>query len=98
MNIQQADRDFKIAEFYQRTGHPGSAYFYFELVCRRYPGTDYASKALQRKNELKSKAEREQRQPERPPPATPPIQGAPVLPGNVAPRTLPPGLDPGRDR
>jgi outer membrane protein assembly factor BamD (BamD/ComL family) len=98
MNIQQADRDFKIAEFYQRTGHPGSAYFYFELVCRRYPGTDYASKALQRKNELKSKAEREQRPPEGPPPATPLIQGAPVLPGNAAPRTLPPGLDPGRDR
>lgn len=93
MNIQQADRDFKIAEFYQRTGHPGSAYFYYELVCRRYPGTTYASKALQRKDELRSKVEREQQMQE-PAPAPnrgpePMLQGAPIAP----PRTLPP-LDP----
>jgi outer membrane protein assembly factor BamD (BamD/ComL family) len=98
MNIQQADRDFKIAEFYQRTGHPGSAYFYFELVYRRYPGTEYATKALQRKNELKSKTEREQRPQEQPAPATPLIQGTPVAPGAGAPGLLPPSLDPSRNR
>lgn len=67
INIQQADRDFKIAEFYQRTGHPGSAYFYFELVCRRYPGTTYAAQALQRKEQLKSQVAPEQREQDRPP-------------------------------
>ncbi|MBI3821636.1 MAG: tetratricopeptide repeat protein [Planctomycetes bacterium] len=91
MNIQQADRDFKIAEFYQRTGHPGSAYFYYELVIRRYPGTQYAEKAQQRKGELRSKVEREdQAQEPTTRPATPnqPMlqQGTPIAP----PRTLPP--------
>ncbi|MSQ93751.1 MAG: tetratricopeptide repeat protein [Gemmataceae bacterium] len=62
INYQQAERDFKIAEFYQRTGHPGSAYFYFELVCRRYPGTNFAAQALQRKEQLKSKVAPEQRE------------------------------------
>ena len=42
IHLQQADRDLKIGEFYRRTGHPGSAYFYYELVRRRYPNTDYA--------------------------------------------------------
>src|SRR5580765_2610733 len=30
----QAEKDFNLAEFYQRTGHPGSAYFYYEIVKR----------------------------------------------------------------
>jgi outer membrane protein assembly factor BamD (BamD/ComL family) len=98
INIQQADRDFKVAEFYQRTGHPGSAYFYYELVCRRYPRTDYASKAEQRKVELKAKVEKEQKAsvdaPTAPTSANPVVQGpsgsfVPPPP----PRTLPPGLD-----
>src|SRR5262249_19848276 len=38
INRQQAEKDFKVAEFYERTGHPGSAYFYYEIVRRRYPG------------------------------------------------------------
>jgi outer membrane protein assembly factor BamD (BamD/ComL family) len=103
MNIQQADRDFKIAEFYQRTGHPGSAYFYYELVCRRYPGTNYATQALQRKNELKGKADREQREQTGSPPsvqgpANPQVQNPPVPPfATPPPRTLPPGVD-SRDR
>jgi TolA-binding protein len=91
MNIQQADRDFKIAEFYQRTGHPGSAFFYYELVCRRYPGTDYESKAKQRKEELRGKAEREASSQATPPPSVSPpalMPGAPVVPNS-----LPPALD-----
>ncbi|HZZ81744.1 MAG TPA: tetratricopeptide repeat protein [Gemmataceae bacterium] len=60
INIQQADRDLKIAEFYRRTGHPGSAYFYYELVCRRYPNTTFAEKAAKGKSELKAKVERDQ--------------------------------------
>ena len=36
---QQAEKDFLMAEYYERTGHPGSAVFYYELVRRRYGGT-----------------------------------------------------------
>lgn len=52
---QQAASDFSIAEFYRRTGHPGSAYFYYELVRRRYPGTQYATKAQERMTALEKK-------------------------------------------
>lgn len=95
INIQQADRDFGVAEFYQRTGHPGSAYFYYELVIRRYPGTTYADKAQQRKGELKAKVDKEQKSTvETPPPSAgnPVMQGpAPFVP--PPPRSLPSGLD-----
>ncbi len=98
MNIQQADRDFKIAEFYQRTGHPGSAYFYYELVCRRYPGTTFATQAAQRKNEVRGAAgpsirEQDYVPPPAPPPTAPAVQDPPLqprLPLAPAPRILPP--------
>src|SRR5262249_8525827 len=32
INLQQAEKDYKMAEFYRRTGHPGPAYWYYELV------------------------------------------------------------------
>ena len=60
IHLQQADRDYKIGEFYRRTGHPGSAYFYYELVRRRYPNTDFAKKAEDQMRELRGLAEREQ--------------------------------------
>jgi len=60
IHLQQADRDYKIGEFYRRTGHPGSAYFYYELVRRRYPNTDYAKKAEDQMRELRGLAERDQ--------------------------------------
>src|SRR5438105_292741 len=63
VNLQQADRDFNIGEFYRRTGHPGSAYFYYELVLRRYPNTEYADKASARKNEMRDKVAQEQSAP-----------------------------------
>src|SRR5439155_11055766 len=62
INAQQAEKDFKIAEFYRRTGHPGSAYFYYEIVRRRYPGTKYADQATEQMHELHAKAEKEQEQ------------------------------------
>ena len=34
IHYQQADRDFNVAAFYDRTGHPGSAYFYYEPGAR----------------------------------------------------------------
>ncbi|MDW8244221.1 MAG: tetratricopeptide repeat protein [Thermogemmata sp.] len=49
---QQAEHDLRTAEYYERTGHPGSAVFYYELVRRRYAGTRYADLATQRKEHL----------------------------------------------
>ncbi len=59
INEQQAEKDFNVAEFYRRTGHPGSAYFYYELVRRRYAGTVWEKKALERIRELRAQAEQE---------------------------------------
>ncbi len=39
ITAQQAAKDFKMGEFYERIGHPGSAYWQYELVIRRYHGT-----------------------------------------------------------
>ncbi len=60
VNLQQADRDFNIAEYYRRTGHPGSAYFYYELVIRRYPNTEYAEKAGALKTEVRDRVVKDQ--------------------------------------
>ena len=57
---QQADKDFKIAEFYERTGHPGSAFFYFEMIKRRYPETGYADRATDRIAHLRKKHEQKE--------------------------------------
>jgi hypothetical protein len=56
ITMQQAEKDFKMGEFYERTGHPASAYFYYEIVRRRYPGTPYHARATERMNELRSAA------------------------------------------
>lgn len=58
IRMQQAEKDFKMADYYERTKHPGSAYFYFELVRRRYPGTKYADMAAVRMEALKQQAEK----------------------------------------
>lgn len=52
IRYQQAEKDFRTAEYYERTGHPGSAVFYYELVRRRYSGTQYADVATERKEGL----------------------------------------------
>jgi outer membrane protein assembly factor BamD (BamD/ComL family) len=83
IDMQQAEKDYKMAEFYRRTGHPGSAYFYYELVQRRYKDTKYAKMAKERWEELRG--ELEKKQPEQVGPA--PQQPAPAAP---APTTLPP--------
>ncbi len=49
---QQAEKDFRTAEYYERVGHPGSAVFYYELVRRRFAGTRYADIATERKEYL----------------------------------------------
>ena len=55
VRYQQAEKDFETAEFYRRTGHPGSAWFYYELVIRRYAGIQpWADQAVARQQELKA--------------------------------------------
>ncbi|VTS06352.1 tetratricopeptide repeat protein [Tuwongella immobilis] len=66
INYQQAEKDYQIAEFYLRTKHPGSAYFYFDLVKRRYPGTKFAEAATE---QLASLEELKQAAPTAPTPA-----------------------------
>jgi outer membrane protein assembly factor BamD (BamD/ComL family) len=68
ITAHQAEKDFQMAEFYRRTGHPGSAYFYYEIVRRRYPGTDAANRALQRMVEIRNKMAQDQRDKLGPPP------------------------------
>lgn len=90
---QQADKDFNIAEFYRHTGHPGSAYFYYELVRRRYPGTSYSEKAIKGLEEMRRKLDKEQARGGTPSVPTPPPQApgeAPIL--GPEPRPLPPNM------
>jgi outer membrane protein assembly factor BamD (BamD/ComL family) len=49
----QAERDFETAEYYRRSGKYGSAFFYYELVKRRYPGTRWSDLAGVRVDEMK---------------------------------------------
>jgi hypothetical protein len=53
IRYQQAEKDFRTAEYYERIGHPGSAVFYYELVRRRYTGTQYADLAVARQDRLR---------------------------------------------
>ena len=53
INFQQAEKTFNTADFYRRTKHPGSAYFYYDLVRRQYPGTTQAHEAGLRMQELR---------------------------------------------
>ena len=60
IRIQQAEKDYETAEYYRRTNHPGSAYFYYELVMRRYPGTKFSDLSKTRIEEMERiKAQRE---------------------------------------
>jgi TolA-binding protein len=93
INEQQADKDFKIAEFYRRTGHPGSAYFYYEIVRRRYPNTPYFDKATQCMHDLKAVLEKTQNKTAPVPPPARPGPGSGPLGSEMAPtpRQLVPG-------
>ena len=55
VRYQQAEKDFQTAETYRRLGHPGAAWFYYELVLRRYPGIKpFCTQAAARQAELKA--------------------------------------------
>lgn len=102
--MQQAEKDFKVADFYRRTGHPGSAYFYYEIVRRRYPGTPFADQATQKMWDLRKEVEKKQQEEAAklakagPPKETPPQPqappktpaGSPAKPETAPPQTIPP--------
>jgi outer membrane protein assembly factor BamD (BamD/ComL family) len=95
INHQQADKDYNIAEFYRRTGHPGAAYFYYELVRRRYPGTSYSEKAIKGLEEMRRRLDKDAAKSGNPPAPSPPsqapVQGqGPIL--GPEPRPLPPNM------
>ncbi len=52
VHYMQAQKDYDIAEFYRRTGHPATAWFYYELVRRRYNGTEFHDQAIARMKEI----------------------------------------------
>jgi outer membrane protein assembly factor BamD (BamD/ComL family) len=79
ITLQQADKDYKIAEFYRRIGKPQSAYFCYEIVRRRYPGTKYFDLATERMHDIRAKAEADGL-------GAPPVE--PPEPGQ-APETMP---------
>jgi polysaccharide biosynthesis/export protein len=56
VGMLQAEKDFKVAEFFRRGGQHASALFYYELVCRRYPDTAVAERASARLRELRKEA------------------------------------------
>src|SRR5262249_30338703 len=58
ITMQQATKDYDIAEFYRRTGHPCSAWFCYEVVRRRYPGTKYYDLAGERMQALRGKLDK----------------------------------------
>jgi TolA-binding protein len=102
----QAEKDFNIACFWERTGHPGSAHFYYEIVSRRYPGTPWAEKSQKKLIELRAKAAREINQQQsaaqpspsatEPGPAPRPLTPGQALPppgqAGSAPQMLPPSF------
>jgi tetratricopeptide (TPR) repeat protein len=49
---QQAEKDFETAEFYRRIGKAPAAWFYYELVRRRYHGTEFHDRAMARMKEI----------------------------------------------
>jgi len=59
VTLQQAEKDYKMAEFYRRTGKSESAFFLYEIVRRRYPGTKYADLATEQMHNIRAKVEKE---------------------------------------
>ncbi len=55
LNQQLAERDYKMAKFYDDTEHFGSAKFYYGQLIRDYPGTPLAIQARERFVELGGK-------------------------------------------
>ena len=58
IRAQQAEKLLSRAEYYERTRHPGSAYFCYELLRRQHAGTRYSDLASARMDALKANLDR----------------------------------------
>jgi outer membrane protein assembly factor BamD (BamD/ComL family) len=98
ITYQQAEKDFRQAEFYRRTGHPGAAYFYYGLVAKTYRDTPYAKRAAEQMQELRAQAEKDGTAlpppPTNTPPPPPPTTQVPTRPTNPEPAPGPRPLSP----
>jgi outer membrane protein assembly factor BamD (BamD/ComL family) len=99
ITYQQAEKDYRQADFYRRTGHPGAAYFYYGLVARTYRDTPYAKRALEQMQELRAQAEKDgtgplPAPPTNTPPPPPPTTQVPTRPTNPEPAPGPRPLVP----
>lgn len=100
VTLVQAEKDFSIAEFYKRTGHPGAAYFYYDIVRRRYPATPLAPKATAALHELEEEQDKKRAKdkvklvsapanPQTPPPPPKPALSPPPNQPEMAPPPRP---------
>ena len=64
VRYMQAEKDYSIAEFYRRTGHEASAWFYYDLVRRRYGETEFHDKAIAHMKEINADLAAQQQQAE----------------------------------
>ncbi|MBL8868103.1 MAG: hypothetical protein JNK93_21335, partial [Planctomycetia bacterium] len=94
IRAQQAEKDFKTAEYHEQTKHPGSAYFCYEIVRRRYPGTKYSDLATQRMEAIRAQAEADAGKPKTVGPVTAAIQGIESVLGGAPAITGTPGALP----
>ncbi len=85
ITLQQAAKDYEMADFWERQGHPGSAYFQYGVVCQRYPKTTYADQAAAKMKELAVKMQKTGGEEA---PHAPPQDGGP------APAVVPAGFRP----
>ena len=91
---QQAEKDFKTAEYHEQTKHPGSAYFCYEIVRRRYPGTKYSDLATQRMEAIRVQAEVDAGKPRTVGPVQAAVQGIESVLGKPTPISSAPGILP----
>lgn len=105
ITAQQAEKDYRMAEYWRRTKHPASAWWYYKMIQRRYPGTEQAQKAEMRLGEIRASLEKEGKPlPEDMPqetPTAPKEDEAPQprrVPAEIGPPPgpLPPSFEPGR--
>jgi outer membrane protein assembly factor BamD (BamD/ComL family) len=88
ITLQQAAKDFEMAEFWEKQGHPAAAYFQYGVVKQRYPNTRYAADADQRMQELAATIQKTGGQ--EPPHPLPPDVERPA--SQVIPAGLPSGI------
>lgn len=94
IRAQQAEKDFKTAEYHEQTKHPGSAYFCYEIVRRRYPGTKYSDLATERMEAIRVKAEADAGKPKTIGPVQAAVQQIETVLGGAPPVPTTPGILP----